>query len=193
MWFLLSLNLSHWIGSFSTVGLYSHLGFRQKGLREANHFTFFILERRREKKSRECWREERVGTFFEGACWRDFEWAQISRSLYCCTETEVCTACIYCWHENWEVVRQHLLPSVLYGFGHGFQGKSRHSFWGGYTTFPKAASCICWHRNRGRTTALNAVHTVRILRMLAQFSRADICWYFWHVFQEGFAQKLRQQ
>ena len=57
MWFLLSLNLSHWIGSFSTVGLDSHLGFRQKGLREANHFTFSFW--------REEERELRRGTNFE--------------------------------------------------------------------------------------------------------------------------------
>ena len=53
MWFLLSLNLSHWIGSFSTVGLDSHLGFRQKGLREAFYFTFSFLEKRRLKERAE--------------------------------------------------------------------------------------------------------------------------------------------
>ena len=53
MWFLLSLNLSHWIGSFSTVGLDSHLGFRQKGLREAFHFSFLRGEGRRDSWRRE--------------------------------------------------------------------------------------------------------------------------------------------
>ena len=59
MGFLLSLNLSHWIGSFSTVGLDSHLGFRQKGLREALDFTFHSWEKSEEK------RELRGGTNFE--------------------------------------------------------------------------------------------------------------------------------
>ena len=138
---------SHWIGSFSTVGLYSHLGFRQKGLREAN-LSLFILERRREKKSRENWRE--VGTIFKAACWRDFEWARISRSLYCCTKTEVCTACIYCWHRNREAVRQHLLPSVQHGFWHRFRGKiSGTVFKEGTAHFPRQKALDFWHNFRG--------------------------------------------
>ena len=42
-----------------------------------------------------------------------------------------------------------------------------------------------WHRKRGRTAALNAVRTVRILRVLAQFSRADFLLIFLaHFFKE---------
>ena len=63
MWFLLSLNLSHWIGSFSTVGLDTHLGFSQKGLREANHFHFSFSG-----EGEWAEREEREkGTIFQAA------------------------------------------------------------------------------------------------------------------------------
>ena len=51
------MNLSHWIGSFSTVGLDSHLGFRQKGLREAKHFTFHLGEEKEEERAEEGERE----------------------------------------------------------------------------------------------------------------------------------------
>ena len=66
MWFLLSLNLIHWIGSFSTVGLDSHLGFRQKWLREANHFTFHSEEKKREEEQRVLKRGE-SGHDFRGS------------------------------------------------------------------------------------------------------------------------------
>ena len=76
MWFLLSLNLSHWIGSFSTVGLDSHLGFRQKGLREAKHIHSW--EKSEEK------RELREGHEFPGNQLREtFSWyaSQGSRTV----------------------------------------------------------------------------------------------------------------
>ena len=134
MWFLLSLNLSHWIGSFSTVGLDSHLGFRQKGLREAKHFTFHFLWEE-EKRA-----EERGGTHIEEACWRVFQWDRISRShFYCCTETEVVRlafiagmhfqkgyGCIYCRHE----FRGRSTDSVQFSFGARFSRKIRHRFRG---------------------------------------------------------------
>ena len=66
MWFLLSLNLSHWIGSFSTVGLDSHLGFRQKGLREAKLFTFSFL-REEERRRAEIAEETESGHDFRGS------------------------------------------------------------------------------------------------------------------------------
>ena len=66
MWFLLSLNLSHWIGSFSTVGLDSHLGFRQKGLREAYHLLFHSWEKKREEEQRELKKGE-SGHDFRGS------------------------------------------------------------------------------------------------------------------------------
>ena len=75
MWFLLSLNLSHWIGSFSTVGLDSYLGFRQKGLREAKHFTFHFWRRR-------DWAEREGGRARALARFPRRETAQKSRQRY---------------------------------------------------------------------------------------------------------------
>ena len=78
MRFLLSLNLSHWIGSFSTVGLDSHLGFKLWTKRveggKTLHFSFLRGEGRRES-----WRR-RVGTIFKTPAERDFQLAQKSRS-----------------------------------------------------------------------------------------------------------------
>ena len=79
MWFLLSLNLSHWIGSFSTVGLDTHLGFSQKGLREANHFHFSFSG-----EGEWAEREEREGHNFPGNQLREiFSWhaSQGSRTV----------------------------------------------------------------------------------------------------------------
>ena len=65
------MNLSHWIGSFSTVGLDTHLGFRQKGLREAISLHFFIFqekeEERRARFSRQPAREDFGGHDYRGA------------------------------------------------------------------------------------------------------------------------------
>ena len=50
--FLLSLNLIHWIGSFSTVGLDTHLGLDKKaeGGKETSLFIFPGEERRAERE-----------------------------------------------------------------------------------------------------------------------------------------------
>ena len=180
MWFLLSLNLSHWIGSFSIVGLDSHLGFRQKGLREANHFTFHSWEKKREEEQRVLKRGE-SGHDFQGS---------LLKRLRVSTNIEEPLLL----HRNRGVYGLHLLLARKSRSGTAtFIAIRTVRFWARFPRKKQAAFCICWHRNRGRTAALNAVRTVRILRVLAQFSRADICWYFWHVFQEGFAQKSRQQ
>ena len=121
MWFLLSLNLSHWIGSFTTVGLDSHLGFRQKGLREAKSLDFSFL-REEERRRAESAEERR-------------EWARFSRQLVeetssgheyrgafiavrIAQKSRVCTACIYCCTD-------------CINCWHSFLGR------------------IFWHRNRG--------------------------------------------
>ena len=123
MWFLLSLNLSHWIGSFSTVGLDSHLGFRQKGLREAKLFTFHIFERRRREES---WEEERraripkqnwkrfsVGTKIEEInCWHEFRGEGTAHLLQAHILRQWSTANIYCAQKS-RRVRPHLLQACF--------------------------------------------------------------------------------
>ena len=153
MWFLLSLNLSHWIGSFSTVGLDSHLGFRQKGLSEEKYFTFsFFFEKERA--------EGEWGHEFQDRAESDFQWARKPRPLIAGTSFKVKVQHIHCRHtfrdssmssiycaqkSRWsmdsfivgtffEELYGAFIAAVQYGFrgqfGHSFQGKIRHRFRG---------------------------------------------------------------
>ena len=129
------------MGSFSTIGLDSHLGFRQKGLREAKETSLFHFqekeeeraeEERRARFSRQPAREDFGGHDYRGAinASTDFE-EEVQQHLIGCTDLEVKgTACIYCWHEFREEVRPHLLQIVQYGFGTVFEVNLQHRFRG---------------------------------------------------------------
>ena len=56
-----------------------------------------------------------------------------------------------------------------------FEERACTDFEEGTTHFLRQFFVFCWHKNRGRTTSLNAISTVQIVMVLAQFSRADFC------------------
>ena len=124
MWFLLSLNLSHWIGSFSTVGLDSHLGFRQKGLREAKHFTFhsweekeeeIVEEERRARIPKQNWKRFSVGTKIEEInCWHEFRGEGTVHLFQAHLSRQWSTASIYCAQKS-RRVRPHYCRHVFRG------------------------------------------------------------------------------
>ena len=147
MWFLLSLNLSHWIGSFSTVGLDSHLGFRQKGLREAKLFTFHSWEEKEEERrarfSRQPAREDFGGHDYRGA---------INASTY--FEEEVLQHLIGCKGPKEKGTASFIAGTIfeeLYGafitdhtvwFQHDFRGLLGMDFEAGTGTYFEGACCI---------------------------------------------------
>ena len=149
MWFLLSLNLSHWIGSFSTVGLDSHLGFRQKGLREAYHFTVFhswegegerAQEERRARIPKHNWKRFSVGTKIEETnCWHNFQGE--GTNIYCRNtfrDSEVWPAFIV--HRNQEGY------GLIY-CGHAFWGAIRCIYCRLYSTVSARFSRTVWAQN----------------------------------------------
>ena len=161
MGFLLSLNLSHWIGSFSTVGWDSHLGFRQKGLREAFSLHFFIFgeesEQRREQERRARFSRHQLREIFSwhgnwgDICWHRFRGVRPS---------------LNCRHRN-RGVQQHLLCAQISRstatFIAGRTVRIWHWFRGRFQAhLSRQQTVFLWHGFRGRTTAFIAVRTVRI-------------------------------
>ena len=133
MGFLLSLNLSHWIGSFSTIGLDAHLGFSQKGLREAFSLHLFISWRRELKESKGTNSQTELRVIFSGTktkiinCWLEFQ-GEGTTSIYCAQKTRWSTA--------------SFIAAVQYSFQRGFPGQFGH-------VFPENIR----HRFRGRNLA----------------------------------------
>ena len=155
------MNISHWIGYFSTVGLDSHLGFRQKRLREENHLLFHIFgEGETELREKGTNSKTELEEIFSGHknqgdnCWHEFR-------------GEVRPAFIV--HRNRGEGTASFIAGMFFEELYGASNADRtvrflHDFRGQFG-----------HKIRGRTAALIAVRTVRILSGLAQFSRAGIC------------------
>ena len=144
MGFLLSLNLSHWIGSFSTVGLDSHLGFRQKGLREAFHIHSW--EKSEEK------RELRGGTNF--------------KELGIYRQHEIRGREVQIWHAS------QASRTVRFE-GHGFRVKAGHRkrgwliYWGRTLHEFRGRTQAVQHRNRGPYSLYGQYFSTQISRWIS--------------------------
>ena len=160
MWFLLSLNLTHWIGSFSTVGLDSHLGFRQKGLREAKLFTFHSWEEKGEERAEGEWARFSRHQLREIFSWHR-NWGDI-----CWHRFQGVRPSLNCRHRN-RGVQQHLLCAQISRstatFIAGRTVRIWHWFRGRFQAhLSRQQTVFLWHGFWGRTAAFITVRTVRI-------------------------------